>query len=163
MEIVVQNKEYGTVIYEENVWTGKKKIKINDVELQKTGRNKWTYEFGGEILEVSVKGSFLMGAVLTIGNENIQVTEKPTWYSYVLSVLTVAFVIIWGASVTLVKIFPIVGGALGGAISALYAVLNLYLAGKVKSAGYKLLIGLGMFVAAVLTCYLLGVGIFGRF
>lgn len=163
MEIVVQNKEYGTVIYEENAWTGKKKIKINDVELQKTGRNKWTYEFGGESLEVSVKGSFLMGAVLTIGNENIQVTEKPTWYSYVLSVLTVAFVIIWGASVTLVKIFPIVGGALGGAISALYAVLNLYLAGKVKSAGYKLLIGLGMFVAAVLTCYLLGVGIFGRF
>ncbi len=163
MEKVIQHDTYGTILYNEGDWSGKKKIKINDVELQKIGRNKWTYEFGGETLEVSVKGSFLMGAALTIGNEKIQVTEKPTWYSYVLSVLTVAFVIIWGASVTLVKIFPIVGGALGGGISALYAVLNLYLAGKVKSAGYKLLIGLGMFAAAVLTCYLLGVGIVGTF
>ena len=41
------------------------------------------------------------------------------WYEYILALIIPIFVLTWGNSVYLCSIFPIVGGAIGGAISAL--------------------------------------------
>ena len=46
-------------------------------------------------------------------------------------------------------IFPLVGGALGGAIGGLALVFSLVFMKKTENVGYKFLIGLGIFAAAV--------------
>ena len=159
MKVVFQHEKYGTIVYEESAWTGKKKLFINGTELKKIDRKHWAYETGGVEITVELKGSAMTGVALIIDGEKIQITPKPTWYVLALSILMFSFVVVWGASVELVKIFPIVGGALGGAISGACAILNVYVAGKVKNAGYKVLTGLAFFAVAVLICYLMAIAL----
>lgn len=78
------------------------------------------------------------------------------WYEIVLSVLPVALILIWGNSAALVSIVPVVGGALGGLISGIIAVLNLLIVKGVKPIWLKILISIGMLAAAFLLCFLIG-------
>lgn len=153
MKTVLQHERYGTIAYEESAWTGKRKICINGVELKKTNRRQWSYEVDGEEIAVALKGNTMTGVTLTIGEDVLQIVAKPAWYVVIFSIFTMTFIIAWGASVSLVKIFPTVGGAIGGAISGVFAVVNLYFAGKVEKAWQKILIGLLSLFAAVMVCH----------
>ena len=64
-------------------------------------------------------------------------------------------IIVWGNNVALCSIVPIVGGAIGGAISGVMGVLNLYAMRSVKNVGIKLAIFAGMLVATFGICYVL--------
>lgn len=72
------------------------------------------------------------------------------------SVLPFALILIWGNSAALVSIVPVVGGALGGLISGIIAVLNLLIVKGVKPIWLKILISIGMLAAAFLLCFLIG-------
>ena len=104
---------------------------------------------------MEVQGNFLKGVSIAIDGEKIQVVEKPAWYTTAIAAFTVLFVIIWGSIPALVPVFPIVGGALGGLISALFACLQISMASRVDVWWKKLLIGVLGFGAALFICWLL--------
>lgn len=56
----------------------------------------------------------------------------------------------------ILSIVPVVGGALGGLISGIIAVLNLLIVKGVKPIWLKILISIGMLAAAFLLCFLIG-------
>ena len=94
---------------------------------------------------------------LVIGGETIALVPAATWYEIVCSVLIFAFVLVWGNSVALCSIFPIVGGALGGAVSGAMAIVNLYVMKSVKNIWVKLGLWLGFLVATLAICFVLAV------
>ncbi len=154
MQVTVEHPVYGQITYDENFWSGKRKIYLNSVELSKL--NKLTYIFQNEegVKEVKVKGSYLFGLKLDINGTVVQMTQPAKWYEYIASLSLFVFIMVWGNSPTLVEIFPVIGGAIGGAISGFMMYLTLALM-KSKDKWYlKLLIWLGMFVANALACYI---------
>lgn len=159
MKAAIQHDAYGTITYEESFWTGKKTLLLNGTPLTRTDKTHFLYNTNGESVTVEVKGNALTGVCLHIGKEKIQLVEKPAWYVWTLSILMFAFIIVWGNSPTLCAIFPVVGGAIGGAISGVCAVLNVYFAGKTKNPLFKLLIGLGIFAVMLVVCYAIAAAI----
>lgn len=92
--------------------------------------------------DVTVKGNFLSGVKLDIGGQQIQVVPVVKWYEIVLSVISFVLIMIWGNSVALCSIVPVIGGAIGGAISAMLCVVNLILIKRVSPIWLKILISL---------------------
>ena len=145
---------YGEIEYNENFWTGKRELAIGGQKLLKKKKNVYTFNSETGNLDCRIKGSFLTGATLHIDQDVIQLSESCKWYEIFCSVLIFAFVLIWGNVPSLCRIFPIVGGAIGGGISGLGACVSLFLMKRTKNAGLKLLVWLGMFVATILLCFL---------
>ena len=161
MQVTVNHNFFGTITYTESFWTGKKEIYFGQFPLVKQSKNTYLMPGGDPNAVVTVKGNFLTGVSLVLGSETIRLTPAPKWYEWVLALLPLIFICVWGNSVPLCMIFPIVGGALGGAIGGLAFVFGLLFMKKTERIAYKLLIGLGIFVAAVLSCYALAIAIIG--
>lgn len=161
MKRVIQHDTYGLITYEEGAWTGKKSLTINGVALTKVDKKHYTYNVDEQSITVELKGNILTGVTLKIENEVIYLADRPAWYVLTFSILMFVFVVVWGNSKTLCAMFPIVGGAVGGAISGACAVLNVFCAGMVKKARYKLLISVGFLAMTVLICYLVAIAIIG--
>ena len=145
---------YGQIEYNENFWTGKRELAIGGQKLLKKTKNVYTFNSETGNLDCRIKGSFLTGATLHIDQDVIQLSESCKWYEIFCSVCIFAFVLIWGNVPSLCRIFPIVGGAIGGGISGLGACVSLFLMKRTKNTGLKLLVWLGMFVATILICFL---------
>lgn len=156
MKTVITHERLGEIIYEESAWTGQKNISINGQKLNKVKRNIFQIP-GGET--VTLKGNFFLGTTAVIGAETVALTQPYKWYEYVLSVIPFILIIIWGNTVALCNIVPIVGGAIGGAISALFVVVNLLLIKKVNNIGFKVLISLVVTGLCFLACYLIALAI----
>ena len=154
MKSSVHHVGYGLIEYDENFWTGKREITVGGQKLLKKKKNVYTFNSETGNLDCRIKGSFLTGATLHIDQDVIQLSESCKWYEIFCSVLIFAFVLIWGNVPSLCRIFPIVGGAIGGGISGLGACVSLFLMKRTKNAGLKLLVWLGMFVATILLCFL---------
>ena len=152
MKTVINHEKYGEIVYIESEWTGKKTLKINGVELQKQNKNTFYYK-GGTIVLV---GSFVKGITMEIENERIQLTKPCKWYEFLFAIVPFVFVMIWGSSVELTAIIPVVGGAIGGGISALIGYLGLSISSKMEKWYFKVLVGLGALVVSFLVCW--GVG-----
>lgn len=150
MKVTVNVPEYGQIDFQESAWTGRKTLLQNGKECAKLGKNKFILE-NGDIAQI--KGNFLRGAILNIRNVEYQLTPAAKWYEYILALLPFLFNIIWGNVVSLVLIFPIVGGAIGGGICGVCFVLSLVLMRKTSKWWAKILIGLAVFAASVLICY----------
>jgi hypothetical protein len=90
------------IIYEENFWTGKKKIVINCETLQSPKKKQYIYEDQ----TYTLKGNFLTGAKL-IGTTEIVILPKLKTWEYILSCLPLIMVFIGGA----------IGGLFGGLFS----------------------------------------------
>jgi len=90
---------------------------------------------------------------MTIGGDTIQLSPKMQWYEAIFPIMMFLLTLIWGNSTKLFAIIPIVGGLIGGAISASCAVVCILLTKQVKSPVYKLLIGLGIMVLDFLICF----------
>ncbi|MBR2341666.1 MAG: hypothetical protein IKB66_02365 [Clostridia bacterium] len=142
----MQHPIYGEIAYNESFWTGKKSLTFNGVEAQKI--DKKTFKIGEKL--VDVKGNFTLGVKLLIDGETIEVSPAPKWYETVLAILPIVFALTWGNSVALCQIFPIMGGAIGGALGALFSMLSLSFMKKEKRVAVKVIIGLAMFAVSVL-------------
>lgn len=138
MENTVHSEKFGEIVYDENFWTGKKKITINGEELEKVSRKEFKTKSGEQVL---IKGNFVFGAKLEIGGETVQVIPTVKWYEIVLAIIPFLLIMIWGNSVPLVRLVPVVGGAIGGGISGLFSAASLCLMKSVKPLWLKILIG----------------------
>ena len=155
MKTTVQHPKYGTILYEENAWTGAKSLSVNGIQLQPQGKTAFVLANEFEAVTFTLKGSFVSGTQLVVGEECIQVTPKAKWYEIFCSVSIFCFVLVWSNSVALCSIFLIIGGALGGGISGLMSFLNVMVMKSQQTLGRKLLSWICMFAATVLVCWLL--------
>lgn len=150
MKKIIQNEALGEIVYNESIWTGKKSLTVNGVEAKKITKKE--YQAGDKKLIIS-GNYYFTGITLTVGDEIIEVSPKPKWYEFVFAILPLLFLLIWGNSYTLCDIFPVVGGAIGGFIGALFSIASLLLTKKTEKPLYKVLIGIGIFVANVLVAF----------
>lgn len=155
MKASIHHVGYGEIEYDENFWTGKRELSVGGQKLLKKKRNVYILNSETGALDCRIKGSFLTGATLYIDQDVIQISAHCKWYEIFCSVLIFAFVLVWGNSPQLCMIIPIVGGAIGGAISGLGTCINLLLMRKTKQVGLKLLIWLGMFFGTIMLCFLI--------
>ena len=135
MKKVVQSEKYGEITYNENFWIGRKSVDVNGAPLKKL--DKKTFETAdGE--RVTVKGNYLYGVKLLIGADTIDIMPTVKWYEIVLALLPFIFVMVWGNSVALCRVVPVVGGAIGGLISGLMAAVSLLAMRSIKSVWGKI-------------------------
>ena len=154
MKNIFNHPKYGQIIVTESFWTGKKNVIINGRSLQKNDKNSFMFKDEEETVLVFIEGNIMKGTTLFVNKEQYIITPKPKWYEYVLAIMIAPFIIAWGNSVPLCRIFPIVGGAIGGGIGGAFLVLSFYLMLKVRKPIYKVLIGLGMFALAVFVAHI---------
>ena len=128
MRECAQHPIYGQIVYDEGLWSGKKAV---------------------------IKGNLYAGVTLCIENENIVVAPKPKWYEMLLAVLPLLFLTIWGNSKALCSIFPVVGGALGGALGGMGLCVSLLFMKRSRSFAEKMMIGFSALVATVLVAFAL--------
>lgn len=155
MKITVNDERYGKIEYFESFWTGKKIITINGKEFSKHRRKEFVYGTGANQEVIELMGSFLGGTKVDINGYEITLTEKPTLLEWLLAVIPLIVVIIWGNSPALCKILPIVGGAIGGGISGGISMIGLMYMKQTNNFIYKLAIAFISVVAAVLICFLI--------
>ena len=122
MKNVINHEKYGEIVYNESVWTGKKRLFVNGVELNRRTKNSFILSIDGEDHMLVVAGNFVMGATLLIKGEKIQLVPKIKWYEIALGAIMFAFFLVWGNVPTLCAMFPLVGGAIGGFVSALFGI-----------------------------------------
>ena len=84
---------------------------------------------------------------------------KGKWYEYVLAVLPFLLVIIWGSSVQLCSIIPVLGGAIGGAISGGMGALSFNVMKKQNNPIMKIVIGVIFIAVAFGICTILGIAL----
>ena len=123
MKEIVQHSIYGEIVYNESFWTGKKALTINGVDAKPISKKEYMVNEKRAIL----KGSFLTGSTLLIEGETIQLSPKAKWYEIILAIIPFLFLLTWGNSASLCSIFPVVGGAIGGALGGVGAVISLFL------------------------------------
>ena len=156
MRTVVMHPTYGEITYEESLMSGRKTLYVNGSMLVRRKKNEYLLprEDGTEI-PVRVKGSFLTGVKALIEGNVVQLTRAAAWYEVLCSLAIFFFVIIWGASPSLCLIFPIIGGAIGGAVSGMMTLVCLYVMKSVKPVWLKLLLWLAFFAATLAICFVL--------
>ena len=160
MKTYAYNTPYGNICYEEPFFSNKRRIFINNQELERVNKVEYIYHTPEQDISVKLKGNVLFGAKLFFNNDftnGIQVAQKNKWYEIVIVAFIFIFSLVWGNSRTLVSIIPLVGGAIGGFISAITSVLTLFYMKYVTKPLYKVLIGLAGFVINFLL--LLSVGL----
>jgi len=154
MNAIINHETYGQIIYNENFWTGKKTLMVNGKHLTKTNRKTFLYSDESQSKSFVLSGSFLKGAILTIDNEKIQLTPPTKWYELLLPMIVFIALLSWGTSPALVTIFPIVGGAIGGAIDAIGSFSSMLTMKSIKSVPFKLLAWLGISILTILVNFL---------
>ncbi len=153
MKAFVQHPVYGTIIYNEGFWSGKRSLTINGIDARSVSKK----DFVIEDKNATITGSYLSGANLQIDGEAVVLTARAKWYEIILSILSLIFLMTWGNSAELCTIFPVVGGALGGALGGLSVFASLLLMKKSKSSMIKVLIGLGVFAATIAIAFVLAI------
>lgn len=155
MNKTVMHPVYGAITYDENIWTGKKTVTVNGVPLAKRTKNIFSLSNGAESIPVTLKGNAMTGASIVIGGEALELYPKPSVLDWILSMLPFVLVMVWGNSRALCEIVPVVGGAIGGAVSGMAIVLCMT-ALREKSVGKKLLIALLALAATFAVCAAIG-------
>lgn len=153
MKQVIQHEKLGEIVYQESFWTGKKTITLNGGQLEKVSKNTYKTTDGDS---VTLSGNFFKGATLDIKGESVRVTPPIKWYEIVLSVLPFILIMVWGNSVALCKIVPVIGGAIGGAVSALLSAANVVIIKRIDKIWLKIVISIVMLGATFGICCGLG-------
>ena len=155
MKNSIDHPRYGTISYEESFWSGKRTIVLGGTVMKKVKKNIYSWRNGQQNEEVKLTGNVLSGVTMNFRNEKIQLWPKPEWYDWVLSFLPFVVILIWGNSVELNRILPVVGGAIGGGIGGGAIVPSMILM-RGKSFGKKLLMALLVFLGAFGIAALIG-------
>ena len=156
MKETVVNQKYGIVVYEENDWTGARSVTFSNYLLVNVDKQTYTFNDGEESHIVKIVGSAFTGVKLVVDNvEEIEMTKPTLWYEYIFAVLPFAFVMIWQfMPLDIYFTFPIVGGAIGGAISGGLGFASLAIMKKTNNPLFKVLIGLAFFILVAVICYI---------
>lgn len=152
MKNIIQNETLGEIVFEESVWTGRKKLSINGKPLTKVNKTTFKTEDDKTIL---LSGNFLSGCKMTIDGQVVELTPSVKWYEYLLSILPFVLIMVWGNSVELCLLVPVVGGAVGGLVSAIFCMVNLFVIKKFKPWWIKVLISIATLGLTFLVCYLI--------
>ena len=155
MKNSIDHPRYGMISYEESFWSGKRTIVLGGTAMKKVKKNIYSWWNGQQNEEVKLTGSVLSGVAMNFRNEKIQLWPKPEWYDWVLSLLPLLVIMIWGNSVTLNSILPVVGGPIGGGIGGGAVAFGVMLM-RGKSFGRKLLTALLVFLGAFGIAALIG-------
>ena len=153
---IINHPTVGEIVYGESFWTGRKTLRINGVYATPVSKKEFLFND----VRITVKGSYYTGVTVFYGNEPIEVCPKPKWYEVVLAIIPILFLLTWGNVPELCLIFPVVGGALGGLIGAIFGILSIALMRRSDKPIFKVLIGLGVAALAILTAFLVAL-IFG--
>ena len=134
MLITVSHPTYGVISYDENAWTGKKTILFDGVPLTMTGKNTYLLPATTEHpdMTVTVKGGYVGGVSLIVGEDTIVLTGKPSTADYILGILPAALLFAL-----------ILQGAIGGAIAGAMGFGGVLLMKSRPTLKQKLLISLG--------------------
>lgn len=159
MKVIISDEKYGQIVYEESAWTGKKSISVNGTALQKVSKNVFTYSDQSGQSTFTIQGNYLKGSNLLVDGSTIRLTPPVKWYEIAMSVVIFVLILVWGNSVTLCSIVPVVGGAIGGAISGVFMVLNLFVIKRVNNIGLKVLISIVICAACFAICAGIGYSI----
>ena len=135
-----QNKEF---VYEENIWTGKKKITYNGQILNKISRGKYEYKDGESAEIFEIKGNQFFGMKVVMFGQEVELIRQLVWYEIFLSIL----VFVPGI---------ICGGAIGGFISASLGCTTFYLMRKLEKWPAKVGVALAILVAEVVLLFVVG-------
>jgi hypothetical protein len=122
--------------YDESFWLGKKNISVDGTTLEKPSKKTFLLDEK----EYKVKGNFLTGVKLEGENEITVVPALKTW-EYILALLP--FILVF------------IGGALGGLIGAVAAIILAGFMRKSQNAIIKVLASLGISVLAFLIWFYL--------
>lgn len=153
MKTTINHDTYGVIECDESALTGRKKLSFGGKQLTPIAKHTYQLDDGKT---ATLQGSYMMGMKLLLDDQVIVLSPPPKWYEIVICVFMVTFIITWGNIPALVGIIPMVGGAIGGAIAALFAVLTFFLMRLVTKIWQKLLIAAGMFVGLCLICFVIG-------
>lgn len=156
MKFSVNSEKYGKIEYFESAWTGKKSVTIADNKLMQVSKDNFIYKTTAGDLGVKVEGSYMRGVTIDVAGDKIEVIEKPKWYVLTIEILLFILVVVWANVPALCRIFPIVGGAIGGLVMGVAVIASYMLSRTVKKPIYKILVIIGVFLVGVLICYLLG-------
>ncbi|MBO5328208.1 MAG: hypothetical protein J6B04_03450 [Clostridia bacterium] len=159
MTTKINHQNLGEIVYEESFWTGKKSLTVNGRQLQKINKKTFSYAEGDVSNVAVISGNFISGTKLLINGEVVQITPPAKWYEYAMSIAIFVLIMVWGNSVALCSILPVVGGAIGGAISGVFTILNLVLIKKTNNILLKLLISLGFMAITFGICLAIGFAI----
>jgi len=130
------------IVYDENIWSGKKEITINGETLEKAGKK--TYVLGRT--SYNIKGSYLTGVELTNDTESYVLVRKLTVLEYILCFLPLIMVFF--------------GGAIGGALGAVAGISNSVVVRKIDNILLKILVSLGIAVLAFIAWFVIATTIF---
>ena len=153
MKYTTNHPTLGSIVYEEDFWSGKKSLFVSGKELERKGKNTFFISGNDGGQEMTLNGNTILGASLAFGGECIEIVPRPRWYEILCSLSIFIFILIWGNSVALCSILPIIGGAIGGAVSALMAMSCLIAIKLRQKMLHKLLTWLLMLAATVLVCF----------
>ena len=156
MKVNAVHRQYGEILYEESAWSGKRSIFFQGVPLKKCSKTDFELTESGTSVSVRVRGNVFTGISLVIDGDDFPLTPATKWYEMVLSALIFAVPLVWGNNIVLVRIVPVVGGAIGGAVSGVFAVANLLMIKGIKPVVLKVLVSLAMLGAAFAVCFAIG-------
>ena len=160
MKVIVENEKYGTIEYNESFWTGKKTIYVGGKLLTKKDKNKYAYSSEEGEVSVKVNGNSFTGLDLIIMDKRVEILPKTTVLEYILALIPFIVVLIWGNSVYLCSILPIVGGAIGGGISGAATVIGMMFMKRNKNFLIKILISMITLAITMLICFGIAVFVF---
>lgn len=155
MKEFVQHPIYGEIVYNESFWTGKKTLTVNGVLAQPISKKE--YMVNGK--KALLKGNYFTGINLYIEGEPVQLSPKSKWYEIFFAIVPLVFLLTWGNSASLCAIFPVVGGAIGGALGGIGAVISLFFMKKQKTPLAKVLMGIVVAAATIFAAFLLAIAI----
>ncbi len=153
MKATIQHSIYGEITYDESFWSGKKTLFVNGTPLDKMDKKTFALNREGRKILFSIQGNFLSGTKLLVDGESLQITPPAKWYEIACSVFIFVLILIWGNSVALCSILPVVGGAIGGGISGMMAILNLFAMKSTQKLWLKLVIWLVILLATFFICF----------
>lgn len=119
------------IYYEENFWTGKKTIKINNLILNKVKRNVYT----DGTRNYTLKGSYFTGVTLSTDEYTFTIYEKLSLFECILG------------------FFPWIMVIIGGAIGAVFGVLASFVTISVIRSSKNVFVNIVTSIAATLVAF----------
>ena len=149
----------GIVTYSENILTGKKRIFLDDIELDKVKKFNYSKLINGKLINATTYGNILVGCKVYIGDHIILVTRPPRWYEWLLGFLPAlfSFILIFFNMdrIASFNAMPIICSGLSLGISTLISYFGVIYIRSMKKMYLKLVLSLGILVLSVLISILI--------
>ena len=113
MKLTGRSAAGSEITYEENFWTGKRKLYVDGTEIAKADRKTFVKEEEDAKHYYCIRGNFISGVTVMADAEEIVLCKNP-WYEWILIFFPLVG-IVFGVGF---------GGAIGGGLSALFCMIG---------------------------------------